>query len=67
MRVRRLRCAIEQIVDWHANLFVEPHIIALVAVAEQYSRSPALFDVDCANIGSRWLGNNEANHGEGKA
>jgi hypothetical protein len=53
--MRRLRCAIEQVADWHADLFVEPHIVAFVAVASQYSESPALFDVGCDAIPSRWL------------
>lgn len=56
MADRLLRCAIEQVADWHSNLFVEPHIVAFVAVANQYSLSPALFDVECGNIASRWLG-----------
>lgn len=56
MAVRRLRCAIEQIVDWHANLFVEPHVVAFVAVADRYSPSPAQFDVQCEGVTSRWLG-----------
>src|SRR4051812_19828994 len=56
MAVRHFRCAIEQIADWHAHLFVEPHVVAFVAVAERYCRSPALFDVECTNIVSRWLG-----------
>jgi hypothetical protein len=56
MATRILRCAIEQIVDWHAHLFVDPHVVAFVAVASRYSRSPAFFDVACDNITSRWLG-----------
>jgi hypothetical protein len=52
----RLRCAIEQVVDWHANLFVEPHVVAFVAVANRYSRSPARFDLACENVASHWLG-----------
>ena len=52
----RIRCAIEQIADWHPNLFVEPHVVALVAVATQYSRSPAVFDVSCENVAVRGLG-----------
>ncbi len=56
MASRLLRCAIEQIADWHSNLFVEPHIVAFVAVANPYSRSRALFDVACNNVTSRWLG-----------
>jgi hypothetical protein len=56
MATRLLRCAIEQIADWHSTLFVEPHIVAFVAVANSYSASPATFDIDCENITSRWLG-----------
>jgi hypothetical protein len=56
MPVRHLRCAIEQLVDWHATLFVEPHVVAFVAVANVYSRSPARFAVECDDISSRWLG-----------
>lgn len=56
MAVRILRCAVEQLADWHSNLFVEPHVVAFVAVAGRYSLSPALFEVDCQNITSRWLG-----------
>jgi len=52
---RLLRCAIEEVPGWHANLFVEPHVIAFVAVAGQYSPSPALFEVECHSIVSRWL------------
>jgi hypothetical protein len=50
MAGRVLRCAIEQLVDWHVNLFLEPHVVAFVAVANKYSQSPARFDVECANI-----------------
>jgi len=60
MATRRLECAIEQIVDWHPHLFVEPHVVAFVAVADQYSASPASFDVECTNVRSRWLGNARA-------
>jgi len=56
MPARQLRCAIEQIVDWHTRLFVEPHVVAFVAVASQYTGSPANFRVECENIASRWLG-----------
>jgi hypothetical protein len=55
MAPRVLRCAIEEVAAWHANLYVEPHVAAFVAVAGQYSPSPALFAVECANITSRWL------------
>ncbi len=56
MTPRVLRCAIEEVVDWHPNLFVGPHVVAFVAVAGQYAPSPSLFDVECGNIASRWLG-----------
>lgn len=56
MAVRVLRCAIEQIVDWHAHLFVEPQVVAFVAVAGQYSIAPAQFRVACTNIASRRVG-----------
>jgi hypothetical protein len=56
MAARLLRCAIEQVADWHAHLFVEPHIVAFVAVANSYTRSPARFGVACENLSSRWLG-----------
>jgi hypothetical protein len=56
MALRQLRCAIEQIADWHPNLFVEAHVVAFVAVAGQYSGSPGRFEVACANLGSRKLG-----------
>ena len=57
MADRLLRCAIEQIEDWHSNLFVEPHIVAFVAIVQSYSLSPTRFDVTCDNAQSRWLGN----------
>ena len=56
MADRLLRCAIEQVADWHSHLFVEPHVVAFVAVATHYSRSPAVFDVACDHVTSRWLG-----------
>ena len=54
--MRRLRCAIEQIVDWRTELYVEPHVVAFVAVAEKYSESPASFEIQCDGVKSRWLG-----------
>jgi hypothetical protein len=53
--MRRLRCAIEQLVDWSADLFVEPHVVAFVAVASRYSDPPAVFAVACEGFSSRWL------------
>src|SRR5262249_31829092 len=58
--MRLFRCAIEEIPQFHANLFLEPHMVAFVAVASQYSRSPAQFDVECGNVESRWLGKSTA-------
>jgi hypothetical protein len=56
MASRLLRCAIEEIADWHDHLYVEPYIVAFAAVAGQHSASPALFNAECDNIASRWLG-----------
>ena len=56
MASRLLRCAIEDVPGLHANLFVEPYVVAFAAVAGRYSPSPALFDVECGNLASRWLG-----------
>lgn len=56
MAPRLLRCAIEEVADWHTHLYVEPYLVAFVAVVGQYSASPALFEVECGNIASRWLG-----------
>ena len=60
MTARLLRCAIEEVPELHANLFVEPHLVAFVAVAGRYSRSPALFDVE---TGARGLPRAEAKSG----
>ena len=54
---RLLRCSIEELTNLHINLFLEPHVVAFVAVTGRYSRSPALFDVECDNLASRWLDN----------
>lgn len=56
MLSRLLGCPIEAVADWHAHLYVEPHLVALVAVAGRYSSSPAQFVVECSSIASRWLG-----------
>ena len=56
MASRLLRCNIEEVADWHAHLYVEPHVVAFVAVVGEYSSAPARFDVQCSNIVSRWLG-----------
>lgn len=49
-------CGVEQIADWHPHLFLEPHIVACVAVLSQYSGSPAGIEVVCTDIVSTWLG-----------
>ena len=56
MPSRLLRCAIEQVVDWHPNLFLEAHVVAFAVVAGRYTPSPARFQVECADIDSRRLG-----------
>ena len=56
MAMPTLQYAIEQISDWHPRLFLELHIVACVAVVSPYSASPALFEVECENIESEWLG-----------
>ena len=59
MALLTLRCAIEDVVDWHPHLFLEPHVVACVAVMSHYSPPPALFDVECSGIESDWLGGAE--------
>lgn len=56
MALRTLRCAIEEVAAWHPQMFLEPHIVACAAVMSHYSESPAVFEVDCEGITSRWLG-----------
>src|SRR5271167_660010 len=56
MALLTLRCAIEQIADWHPHLFLEPHVVACAATMSKYSASPAAFTVECTDIASRWLG-----------
>jgi len=53
--LRVVRCVIEDVATWHPRLFLEPHLVACVAVMSRYSGPPAVFDVECANIASRWL------------
>jgi hypothetical protein len=52
---RTLRCSIEQIIEWHPRLYVEPHAAAFVAVAGWYSRPPAHAEVECEGVSPRWL------------
>lgn len=56
MPLRTLRCAVEEMVSWHPQLFLEPHIIACAAVMSRYNESPTVFEVECVGIISRWLG-----------
>lgn len=50
------RWAIESLAVWHPHLYVEPYVVAFVAVTGQYSVPPAHFRVDCQDLKSRWLG-----------
>lgn len=60
MSLRTLRCGIEELEGWYPRLFLEPHIVACVAVMSRYSAPPAAFDVTCEGIKSRWLGQDSA-------
>jgi hypothetical protein len=60
MPLRTLRCAIEDLEGWYPRLFLEPHILACAAVMSRYSGPPAVFDVTCEGITSRWLGRESA-------
>jgi hypothetical protein len=53
---RTLRCKIEDLERWHPWFFLEPQIVACVAVLARHGHSPAVFDVDCLNVESPWLG-----------
>jgi hypothetical protein len=53
---RTLRCNIEDLARWHPWFFLEPQVVAFVAVLARYGRPPAVFDVDCFNVESPWLG-----------
>jgi hypothetical protein len=48
-----LRCAIEDLTRWHPHLYVEPYVVAFVAVTGQYSVPPASFLVECKDLKSR--------------
>jgi hypothetical protein len=47
---------IEEVAEWHAQLFLEPHIVACAAVLGKYSAAPAVLTVECERIASQWLG-----------
>ena len=53
-------CAVEDLEGWYPRLFLEPHSIACVDVMNRYSGPPAVFEVTCAGITSRWLGQDNA-------
>jgi hypothetical protein len=50
-----LRSNLEDIAKWHPWFFLEPHIVSCAAVLARYGDPPAVFDVECSNIESRWL------------
>jgi hypothetical protein len=54
--VRTLQCNIEDLLKWHPWFFLEPQIVACVAVLTRYGQSPAFLDVECLNVASTWLG-----------
>jgi hypothetical protein len=54
--VRTLRVNIEGLARWHPWFFLEPQIVACVAVLARYGGPPAFLDVDCFNVKSTWLG-----------
>jgi hypothetical protein len=56
MAARTLRRNIEDLHEWHPWFFLEPQIVACAAVLARYGKPPAVFDVDCLNIRSTWLG-----------
>ncbi|MFO0966825.1 MAG: hypothetical protein U0793_14730 [Gemmataceae bacterium] len=50
-----LRCDIEDLAEWHPYLYVEPYVVAFVAVTGQYSVSPARFLLEREDVKSRRL------------
>ena len=48
--MRSLRQSIERLDGWYPNLFLEPHLVAAVAVLSAYSDSPATFRVQSENV-----------------
>ena len=45
--VRTLRCNIEDLAAWHPWFFVEPQVVACVAMLARHGGPPAFLDVDC--------------------
>jgi hypothetical protein len=56
MMARILRCNIEDLAKWHPWFFLEPQVVACVAVLGHYGVAPAVLDVECLNVDSAWLG-----------
>jgi hypothetical protein len=56
MTQRDVECTIEELAAWYPRLFVEPYIVACVAILSKYSNSPASLEVDCEGIDGRALG-----------
>ena len=48
--MRTLRQSLERLPSWYPHLFLEPHLIASVAVLSEYSESPARFSIRSENI-----------------
>jgi hypothetical protein len=57
--VRTLQCSLEELSEWHPWFFLEPHVVACAAILSQLGQPPALFDVDCMNVRSKWLGDDD--------
>lgn len=48
--MRSARQSIERLTGWYPELFVEPHVVAAVAVLSDYSESPANFSLQCEKV-----------------
>jgi hypothetical protein len=48
--MRSVRQSIERLDSWYPSLFVEPHVVAAVAVLSDYSESPANFELQSGNV-----------------
>jgi hypothetical protein len=48
--MRSARQSIERLDSWYPTLFVEPHVVAAVAVLSDYSESPADFELQSGNV-----------------
>lgn len=56
MAVRILACAIEQIAEWHPELYLESHIVACVALMREHGLPPYPMEVECRDLSSALLG-----------